>query len=84
LIRLIPDAPDGSAESAIKALLAHRFPARCTEADARDAWREILEGDSPLWLNIPGDRKVRLAHLNLDPAILTVRMQETIRSELAV
>jgi hypothetical protein len=58
LIRLIPDAPEGSAENAIHGLLAHRFPSHYSETEAKNEWRDILEGHSSLWDNIPGDRKV--------------------------
>ncbi|KAF8349873.1 hypothetical protein F5887DRAFT_1059126 [Amanita rubescens] len=57
LVRLIPTAPPSSPLHAIRNLLAHRLPARCTESEARDQWREIIEGKSKLWLGIPHDRK---------------------------
>jgi hypothetical protein len=57
LIRLIPPAPPTSPTGAIRALLAYRLPARCTEREARDEWRDIIEGKSPLWTGIPNDRK---------------------------
>lgn len=57
LIRLIPSAPSPSPQEAIKSLLAYRLPADCTEREARDQWREIVEGRSLLWSGIPSDRK---------------------------
>jgi hypothetical protein len=77
LIRLIPDAPAGSPADAIRALLAHRFSARTTEAVARAEWRDIVEGRSPLWANIPPDRKVGSFKCFVSPLIDL--WQETIR-----
>ncbi|KDQ54965.1 hypothetical protein JAAARDRAFT_181752 [Jaapia argillacea MUCL 33604] len=57
LIRLIPPAPRGSPLEAIRILLSHRFPAHCSEREARDEWRDIVEGKSLLWSGIPSDRK---------------------------
>lgn len=57
LIRLIPSAPPDSPLDAIRRLLAYRLPARCPEREARDQWRDIVEGRSPLWTGIPNDRK---------------------------
>ncbi|KZT22076.1 UPF0052-domain-containing protein [Neolentinus lepideus HHB14362 ss-1] len=57
LIRLIPPSPPGSPLDAIRNLLAHRFPAHCTEREAREDWRDIVEGRSHLWTGIPNDRK---------------------------
>ncbi|KAH8799563.1 hypothetical protein DL96DRAFT_1564550 [Flagelloscypha sp. PMI_526] len=58
LIRLIPSASSSpSPQEAIKALLAHRLPADCTEREAREQWRDIVEGRSILWSGIPSDRK---------------------------
>ena len=57
LVRLIPPAPPSSPLDCIKNLLAYRLPASCAERDARDEWREIVEGRSALWAGIPNDRK---------------------------
>lgn len=54
LVRLIPPAPPGSPLDALRTLLAYRLPAG---AAARDEWREIVEGKSPLWNGVPNDRK---------------------------
>ncbi|KAG7450766.1 UPF0052-domain-containing protein [Guyanagaster necrorhizus] len=57
LIRLIPSAPTSSPLDAIRNLLAYRLPAHYTERQAREEWREIVEGRSLLWQGIPNDRK---------------------------
>ncbi|KAK0456806.1 UPF0052-domain-containing protein, partial [Armillaria borealis] len=57
LIRLIPSAPTSSPLEAIRNFLAYRLPAHYTERQAREEWREIVEGRSPLWRGIPNDRK---------------------------
>ncbi|PBL01346.1 UPF0052-domain-containing protein [Armillaria gallica] len=57
LIRLIPSAPASSPLEAIRNLLAYRLPAHYTERQAREEWREIVEGRSSLWRGIPNDRK---------------------------
>ncbi|PIL30733.1 hypothetical protein GSI_06901 [Ganoderma sinense ZZ0214-1] len=57
LVRLIPPADPGSPLDAIRNLLAYRLPAKCTEQEARDEWRDIVEGRSLLWAGIPNDRK---------------------------
>ncbi|KAG6902984.1 hypothetical protein C0995_008557 [Termitomyces sp. Mi166 len=57
LIRLIPNATPGSPLDAIRRLLSYRLPARCSEREARDEWREIVEGRNALWMGIPADRK---------------------------
>ena len=57
LVRLIPPAGPGSTLDAIRNLLAYRLPAKCTEQEARDEWRDIVEGRSRLWTGIPNDRK---------------------------
>ncbi|KAF8746251.1 hypothetical protein AX14_000049 [Amanita brunnescens Koide BX004] len=57
LVRLIPTAPPSLPLNAIRELLAYRLPAKCTEKEAREQWREIVEGKSKLWLGIPHDRK---------------------------
>lgn len=56
-MRLIPPAPPGSPLDAIRGLLAHRLPAHSSEQEAREEWREIVEGRSALWRGIPTDRK---------------------------
>lgn len=56
-MRLIPTAPPSLPLNAIRELLAYRLPAKCTEKEAREQWREIVEGKSKLWLGIPHDRK---------------------------
>ncbi|KII86481.1 hypothetical protein PLICRDRAFT_700522 [Plicaturopsis crispa FD-325 SS-3] len=57
LVRLIPPAPQSSPLDAIRVLLAYRLPGDCTEREAREEWRDIVEGRSPLWTGIPNDRK---------------------------
>ncbi|TBU54005.1 hypothetical protein BD310DRAFT_936957 [Dichomitus squalens] len=57
LVRLIPPARPGAPLDAIRNLLAYRLPAKCTEQEARDEWRDIVEGRSRLWTGIPNDRK---------------------------
>ena len=41
----------------IKHLLSFRFPAKVSEPEARELWRDIVEGRSDLWSGIPADRK---------------------------
>ncbi|KAG5654329.1 hypothetical protein H0H81_004283 [Sphagnurus paluster] len=57
LIRLIPYALPNSPLDAIRRLLSYRLPTRCSEREARDEWREIVEGRNSLWIGIPNDRK---------------------------
>ncbi|KAF8973791.1 hypothetical protein BDZ97DRAFT_1900575 [Flammula alnicola] len=57
LVRLIPPTPPSSPLDAIRRLLAHRLPSKSSERDARDEWRDIVEGRSLLWKGIPSDRK---------------------------
>lgn len=57
LVRLIPAAPPSSPLNAIRELLAYRLPSKGTEKEAREQWREVVEGKSKLWLGIPHDRK---------------------------
>ncbi|KAG7090718.1 hypothetical protein E1B28_009810 [Marasmius oreades] len=57
LIRLIPSAPPSSSLDAIRTLLAYRLPTNYTEKQAREEWRDIVEGKSHLWHGIPTDRK---------------------------
>lgn len=57
LIRLIPPAPPSSPQDAIRALLAYRLPSNASQQEARDQWRDIVEGNSSLWKGIPTDRK---------------------------
>ncbi|KAI5989767.1 hypothetical protein EDD15DRAFT_2531290 [Pisolithus albus] len=57
LVRLIPPAPPSSILSAIREILSYRLPADVSEREARDDWRDIVEGRSPLWAGIPSDRK---------------------------
>ncbi|KAI0321925.1 hypothetical protein OF83DRAFT_1236643 [Amylostereum chailletii] len=57
LVRLIPAAEKGSPLEALRTLLAYRLPADCSEQEARDEWRSIVEGRSLLWSGIPNDRK---------------------------
>lgn len=57
LVRLIPPAPPSSPLKAICKLLAYRLPARCGQREARDEWRDIVEGRSFLWKGISNDRK---------------------------
>ena len=57
LIRLIPPAPANSTQDAIRAFLAYRLPSNSSQQEARDQWRDIVEGNSSLWKGIPTDRK---------------------------
>ena len=57
LIRLIPTAPEDSPLDRIRNLLAYRLSPESSEREARDEWRDIVEGKSPLWAGIPTDRK---------------------------
>ncbi|KAK1224706.1 hypothetical protein PQX77_012379 [Marasmius sp. AFHP31] len=57
LIRLIPPAPPSSPLDAIRTLLAYRLPTTYSEKQAREEWRDIVEGRSRLWHGIPTDRK---------------------------
>ncbi|KIJ53415.1 hypothetical protein M422DRAFT_155365 [Sphaerobolus stellatus SS14] len=57
LIRLIPPTPPDSPLTAIRDLLSHRLSGDTSEEQARDEWRNIVEGKSPLWHGIPADRK---------------------------
>ncbi|KAJ3510382.1 hypothetical protein NLJ89_g4703 [Agrocybe chaxingu] len=57
LVRLIPPAPISSPLDAIRQLLAYRLPSRCSEREAREEWRDIVEGRSLLWNGVPSDRK---------------------------
>ncbi|CAA7271408.1 unnamed protein product [Cyclocybe aegerita] len=57
LVRLIPSAPISSPLDAIRQLLAYRLPSRSSERDAREEWRDIVEGRSLLWKGVPSDRK---------------------------
>ncbi|KZV65373.1 UPF0052-domain-containing protein [Peniophora sp. CONT] len=57
LVRLIPPADPGSPLDALRALLAYRLPTKASEEEARDEWRSIVEGRSPLWEGVPHDRK---------------------------
>ncbi|EJD04444.1 UPF0052-domain-containing protein [Fomitiporia mediterranea MF3/22] len=57
LVRLIPSSLEGSPLDRIRNLLAYRLPAQVSEREARDEWRDIVEGRSSLWAGIPPDRK---------------------------
>lgn len=57
LVRLIPSAPKNSPLGAVRTLLSYRLPANVFEREAREEWRDIIEGHSPLWSGIPNDRK---------------------------
>ena len=57
LVRLIPSAPANTPLGAVRTLLSHRLPANVSEREAREEWRDIIEGHSPLWSGIPNDRK---------------------------
>lgn len=54
LIRLIPPSNSPAVE-AIKSLLSCRLPRETKEA--REEWRDIVEGRSILWAGIPSDQK---------------------------
>ncbi|KIM19946.1 hypothetical protein M408DRAFT_334208 [Serendipita vermifera MAFF 305830] len=56
LIRLIP-SPAPAHVDAIRELLGYRFPSTCTEHEAREMWRDVIEGSSHLWKGVPMDRK---------------------------
>ena len=47
----------GSPLDAIRTLLSYRLSSDASEKDAREEWREIVEGRSDLWVGIPSDRK---------------------------
>ena len=47
----------GSTLDAIRTLLAYRLSSSASEKDAREEWRDIVEGRSRLWVGIPSDRK---------------------------
>lgn len=57
LVRLIPSAPSSSPLEAIRRFLSYRLPTKCDEKEARDEWRDVVEGRSLLWTGIPNDRK---------------------------
>jgi hypothetical protein len=57
LVRLIPYAPPSSPLDAIRRLLEHRLSPQSSAREARDEWRDIVEGRSKLWKGIPSDRK---------------------------
>ena len=57
LVRLIPTVDKSSPLDAIRALLAHRLSSDGSEKDAREEWRDVVEGRSSLWAGIPSDRK---------------------------
>ncbi|KAJ9113958.1 hypothetical protein QFC19_000154 [Naganishia cerealis] len=69
LIRLIPVPGNGVTDleygdeerlkgiEAAHDLFAQRFPASCTERQAKDMWGDIIEGKSELWKGIPEDRR---------------------------
>ena len=47
----------GSPLDAIRTLLTYRLSSGASEKDAREEWRDIVEGRSRLWTGIPSDRK---------------------------
>ncbi|KAJ4485453.1 UPF0052-domain-containing protein [Lentinula aciculospora] len=57
LVRLIPSASPSSSLNAIRTLFAYRLPHHYSERQAREEWRDIVEGRSALWNGIPTDRK---------------------------
>ena len=68
LIRLIPVPENGVTDliddpeclrgiEAVHDLFAQRFPATCTERQAKEMWGDIIEGKSELWAGIPEDRR---------------------------
>ena len=57
LVRLIPPAPPNSPLGAVRTLLSYRLPANVSEREAREEWRDIIEGRSLLWAGVPNDRK---------------------------
>lgn len=71
LIRLIPVPENGVTDlvneearlagiQAVHDLFAQRFPATCTERQAKEMWGDIIEGKSNLWAGIPEDRREAL------------------------
>lgn len=54
LIRLIPDAKEGTEMYAIKALLSHRLAVESNAA--RHEWLDIVEGINRLWHNISNEK----------------------------
>ncbi|KAL7416701.1 hypothetical protein BDY24DRAFT_412195 [Mrakia frigida] len=60
LIRLAPSPTSPSCPPALAAvtrLLSHRFPWDVDEKEAKDLWREVVEGTSELWDGIDGDKR---------------------------
>ncbi|KAJ3825917.1 hypothetical protein F5880DRAFT_1622475 [Lentinula raphanica] len=83
LVRLIPPAPASSPLNAIRTLFAYRLPHYYSERQAREEWRDIIEGRSPLWNGIPTDRKetIRACNglLNMFPGFLVYFESEILR-----
>ena len=62
LFRLAPapstaQSPDDVSLQAIIRLLSYRIPSDLTEREAKDLWREVVEGTSYLWTGISADRR---------------------------
>ncbi|KAL8290296.1 hypothetical protein RQP46_003235 [Phenoliferia psychrophenolica] len=71
LVRLIPDAPDGSPLAAIRALLEYRLGTGSSAA-LKGEWLMIVEGKHRLWRGIPTDRKecIRAFLVHFESAVL--------------
>lgn len=74
LIRLIPPAPASSPQDAIRVLLAYRLPSNTSQQEARDQWRDIVEGNSSLWKGIPTDRKETIRGSSLSSIFLRLSL----------
>lgn len=55
LVRLIPDDDENPEKVAIRAFFNHRLPKDSNAA--RHEWLDIVEARSPLWTNIPSQKK---------------------------
>ncbi|KAE9985749.1 hypothetical protein BLS_005715 [Venturia inaequalis] len=55
LVRLIPDDDEDPEKAAIRVFFNHRLPKDSN--DARHEWLDIVEARSPLWTNIPSQKK---------------------------
>lgn len=68
LIRLIP-SPAPPHVNAIRELLGYRFPSTSSEHEARELWRDVIEGHSNLWKGVPMDRKELIRGIQSLPAL---------------
>ena len=69
---------NAQATQAVHDLFAHRFPKECSERQAREMWADLVEGKSPLWKNVPGDRR-ECIRCELASARVTVRSLMLVR-----